>query len=71
MKIATARLLIGRKIVAFDLRPFDDGRNGTAHSPIFTLDNGATITFTTEETDIGDYGVFPRYFPKAKKGNPE
>jgi hypothetical protein len=54
---ATPKHLIGRKIVAVDLQPFDDRCGGTAHDPILTLDNGRKVWFVTEETDTGDYGV--------------
>ncbi len=70
MTLATARLLVGRTIVAVDLRPFDGGspqeiRN--CHDPVITLDNGAQLTFSVQETDSGDgYGVRPNYHPKQK-----
>jgi hypothetical protein len=71
MTLATARLLVGRTIVAVDLRPFSAeiaGEPGVmAHDPILTLDNGARITFLTEETECGSYGVKPLYHPKPKR----
>lgn len=33
MKLATSRLLAGRKILRIDLNPFPDGRGGTAYNP--------------------------------------
>lgn len=51
MTLATARLLVGRAIVAVDLRSYPDGRGGKAYNPVFTLDNGATVTFEIVETD--------------------
>jgi hypothetical protein len=71
MKLATARLLVGRRIVAFDRRAFTDGSGkqcATHHDPIFTLDNGARITFSVTETDSGScYGVEPNYHPAPKR----
>lgn len=70
MTLATARLLVGRTIVAFDARPFDDvSERGkkikTCYDPIFTLDSGARVTFMVDETNSGDvYGVKPLYHPK-------
>jgi hypothetical protein len=65
---ATKRHLVGRRIMAVDFRPFDDGRGGTAHNPVLTLDNGRRVTFTTEETEVGEYGtlisISPRDLPK-------
>lgn len=73
MTLAIPRLLVGRTIVAVDLRSYADGRGGKAYCPIFTLDNGATVTFTVQEVDIhgkqdglpfhesGDSGVRPEY----------
>lgn len=61
MTLAIPRLLVGRTIVAADLRPFSDGRGGKAYRPVFTLDNGARLTMEAQETDVGDYGVRPDY----------
>lgn len=75
MTLATARLLVGRKIVAVDLQPFDDcdvtGKKiKTSYEPRITLDNGAVLTFTVDEIDCGDgYGVYPNYHPKKKKAS--
>lgn len=57
-RMVSARQLIGRKIVGFDPCPFDDGRGGRAHEPTIYLDDGSRLKFVTEETDIGEYGVF-------------
>lgn len=67
MTLATARLLVGRTIVAVDLHPWDDettaGRKlQTCYAPVFTLDNGAKVWFTVQETDNGStYGIYPTY----------
>lgn len=69
MTTASARLLVGRRIAAYDARTFDRGRAGercVAHDPIITLDNGATLTFSTEETETGEYGVRVLYHPPPK-----
>lgn len=78
---ASKRLLVGRTITGFDTRKFRADRHGTvragtamwAHNPIITLDNGATLTFSVEETEHGDYGVRvfyskPSSMKTAKKG---
>lgn len=53
-----ARELVGRRIVAFDPRPFPDGRGGTAHAPYITLDDGSQLRFLVEETDSAlGYGI--------------
>lgn len=49
--------LIGRTITAVDMRPFPDGRGGTAHDPVITLDNGRVLWFVVDETEVGEYGV--------------
>jgi hypothetical protein len=64
MRPASARLLVGRRIVGYDPRPFDDGRGGVAHNPAIVLDNGAQLTFTTEETEVSEYGVSCNYHPR-------
>lgn len=55
---ARKRDLIGRTITAVDWRQFPRGgdRRGVAHDPVLTLDNGAKVTFSTEETE-GEYGT--------------
>lgn len=68
MKTADKRLLVGRKIVGFDLHPFDDGKGGKAYAPVITLDNGAAIAFDVDETEVGAYGVRPLYFSRGLKG---
>lgn len=66
MTLATARLLVGRTIVAFDNGrqvDLDDGR--VHYQPRITLDNGAVITFSVTESDQGGwYGITPSYHPK-------
>jgi hypothetical protein len=49
--------LIGRRIVAVDFRPFDNGRGETADDPILTLDDGSKLCFIVQETEVGEYGV--------------
>ena len=58
MKMVSARQLVGRKIIAFDPGTFDDGRGRVAHNPSITLDDGSNLYFVTEETEVGEYGVF-------------
>ena len=60
---ASSRLLVGRKIVAFRLNPFPDGRGGMSCNPTITLDNGARLCFLVEETE-SDYGIRPIYLRK-------
>lgn len=70
MVTASARLLVGRTIVAVELRTFEDGeglQRGTHHRPVFVLDNGARVTFYVTETDSGtEYGVTPQYHPAPR-----
>jgi hypothetical protein len=65
MTTATKRLLVGRKIANFNHGKVPNGRDGSAHIPVIVLDNGATLEFVTEETDLGFYGVRILYFPKG------
>ena len=51
------RDLVGRTIVAVDLRRFADARGGWAFDPVITLDNGRRLAFSVQETDTGEYGV--------------
>lgn len=69
--------IIGRTIVACDMRPFQandptlKGTKETAHDPVITLDNGAKLYFQTEETEIGEYGTSVVYVPPRKKKHKE
>lgn len=51
------RRLRGRRIVRVLLRPFNNLQGGTATDPLIFLDDGTTISFLTQETDCGEYGV--------------
>lgn len=66
MTLATARLLVGRTIVAFDSGREVDPDDGRVHyAPTITLDNGAVLRFSVTESDQGGfYGITPRYYPK-------
>lgn len=73
MTRATARLLVGRTIVAYDAKPFNGGRRAhrsVHYDPIITLDNGATVAFSGTETEIGDTGVDVTYYPPVKRRRP-
>lgn len=55
---ATARLLVGRTIVAVDFgRKWDPGHGQWFNDPMLTLDNGRQMRFVTQETDTGEYGM--------------
>ncbi|MES2136620.1 MAG: hypothetical protein V4502_06120 [Pseudomonadota bacterium] len=54
---ATAKHLIGRRIIAVDWHAFyDKGRGCMIHRPEITLDSGRRLWFVTEESE-GDYGT--------------
>lgn len=57
MRLARREDLLGRRIVAVNLRPFADGRGGRAFDPLLVLDDGSTLSFGAMETDVGCYGV--------------
>ncbi len=72
-RVPSARELVGRRIVAFDARPFPDDKGGTAHDSIITLDDGSTLEFKVEETDHGsDYGVSVKRYnvPSKRRKSP-
>jgi hypothetical protein len=58
-----SKRLVGRTIVAFELRPFqatDEAvtkRVEWATDPRIRLDDGTVVQFVTQETEIGEYGV--------------
>jgi hypothetical protein len=64
---ARANQLVGRTITQVVFYPFPDGRGGTAHQPVLTLDNGRRVCFHVEETDVGEYGVLITIWGKSKR----
>lgn len=65
------RRVIGRKIVDVRLNPFQSDPNhprSRAHDAVIVLDNGAEIGFLVQETEIGEYGVYPVLRPRTRKG---
>lgn len=44
--------LVGRTIIGVRLRPFTDGRGGKATNPELVLDDGTTVDFDTQETEL-------------------
>lgn len=67
-RMVSAREIVGKRIVAFDPGPFDDGRGQTAHNPRIVLDDGSVLFVTVKETDTGDYGVFMgRHKPERER----
>ena len=63
------RALIGRKIVGVKLRPFPTGRGpgDRATDPIIILNDGTWIGFSTQETEVGEYGTSLNVFPREGK----
>lgn len=61
------RWVRGKTIARIELRPFADGRGGTAHDPVIVFTDGSALGFMVEETDVGAYGVAPIYAPKGNR----
>ncbi len=54
------KMVIGQKIIGFQLRPFWDSGGYKHYNPVIKLKNGIWIQFlTTEMLDGEDYGVEP------------
>jgi len=69
---ASAKLLVGRRIVGYEPHPFESREHPelgsqVAHFPVLTLDNGARLTFATEETEVGEYGTAIIYHAPRRK----
>lgn len=65
MKAPQTHLFKGKVIDRVDWRPFDDGRGSVAHNPIIIFTDGSALQFVVEETDVGEYGVYPAYNRKG------
>lgn len=64
MTRATARLLVGRRIIGFKPQPFNGGtraHRSIHYDPVILLDNGAWLSFSGTETEIGETGVDVSY----------
>lgn len=50
--------LRGRKIVKVIWNEFPTGRgNAKSTDPTFILDDGSRLSFSVQETDVGEYGI--------------
>lgn len=58
------RWIIGKTVAAVEMRPFDadDHTRRKAHDPKIIFTDGSSITFNTEETERGEYGVDVLYW---------
>lgn len=63
------RWIIGKTIEAVNMRPFarGDERGGVAHDPEIVFTDGSSIMFTTEETEVGEYGTAISYYKAGGK----
>ena len=49
--------IVGKKIVGYNERKFEDGRGGYACDPVFILSDGSMLTFMVVETESLQYGI--------------
>jgi hypothetical protein len=60
---ATKKSLVGRTIARVNLHPFDPNREGSraieqhCTNPIIIFDDGSTLEFDVQETEVGKYGI--------------
>lgn len=68
------RRLLGRSVVAVTWNLFDGEQDGShaipSQQPTLTLDNGARLRFSVDETEIGEYGVALHVDPPQRPGKP-
>jgi hypothetical protein len=57
--------VIGKTIAAVEMNAFDDGKRGKAFDPLFIFTDGSSMRVVTQETETGEYGVEPVYYPRA------
>lgn len=62
--------IIGKRIKSVELRPFNryEYSKGTTTDPVITFDDGSSIRFLTEETEVGEYGVAICYSKPSRAG---
>lgn len=54
------RWIAGKTVSRVDMRPFDSGHvsyGKIAHDPVIHFTDGSCVSFVTEETEVGVYGV--------------
>lgn len=64
------RWIKGKTVTSVSMTPRSDGRahGSVYHQPEITFSDGSSITFITEETEVGEYGTDIVYHPVRKKG---
>lgn len=55
--------IVGKSVARVEMNPFDDGQGRKAHDPRIWFTDGSSIAFTTEETEVGEYGTNISYSP--------
>lgn len=72
---ATKVALAGKRIARVNLHPFDPNCEGShairehCTDPVIVFDDGSSLEFRVQETEIGEYGIALVYHPspRAKK----
>jgi adenosylcobinamide amidohydrolase len=62
------KLLKGRRIVEIRWNAFRRGGGrepGWTSDPVFILDDGTKVSFSVEETEVGEYGISVNVYQKA------
>ncbi len=57
------RWIVGKTITDVAMNHFDNGRKTRATSPRIIFEDGSSISFVTQETEIGEYGTQIVYTP--------
>ena len=64
------RWIIGKTVARVEMNPFERGLHqarGVAHNPRIVFTDGSSITFSTEETEVGEYGTAIEYWKGDNK----
>jgi hypothetical protein len=65
--------IVGKTIASVEMNPFprglhEESRRGIAHNPVIWFTDGSRIEFSTEETEVGEYGTAISY-AKARRAH--
>lgn len=61
------RWVVGKRVVAVDMRPFGDGKGGTTYDPVLRFEGGSSLAFVVAETEGSEYGVDPVCVPAPRR----
>ncbi len=57
--------IVGKTVARVDMNPFSDGKGSTTFRPYIMFTDGSRVWFSTDETEVGEYGISVGYSSAA------